>query len=74
MKGDFLTELKDAAKKRRETTNQPYATGEENDLVAYNDVVAVLGAPECAGFSLEGIAREADVPVEFARMVMKDRE
>lgn len=68
----FIEILKDAAEKRRATTTQPYATGEENDLVAYEEVSEWLRDMPEDKWRSDSIAVDCSVTNEFAEKVIED--
>lgn len=66
----FKEELESAVKARRERGDcGPYATGEENDLVAYHEVVDYI---QDGFLSPRGIRFETKIPLEFIAKVFND--
>jgi hypothetical protein len=74
MSGKFLATLEKAALDRRAAgTCGPYATGEENDVLAYHEVRDfLLEMPPSKWVSLAEVARECDVVEDFAKQVVED--
>lgn len=72
-RGAFAIELLSAAIARREKGDcGPFATGEENDLVAYEEVQQYLADTNECDWDVKVIARECSVPEDFASRAIDD--